>query len=763
MSGAGSVLVALLIAGLVISPGAAAEPDFFAPPAVDRGAGLPHDEVFPRGRLFPFGGFSGVAAREAANGFTLHGPAYGASNATVIPQAEASGIHAIYSVGIPMNFLEQGGQPALDLTPEEIAAEIRRQVLAVRDSPALAWWYLTPEELRPWRPREMEYLEVAARTIRENDPLGRPVWMYDPNHRAADTLAVTAQFLDIVGKGMYTNYAGHKGHRVWARWTIEQQIEAIQRSGRPGAIQIAVPEMFQEPEPGEIEQIPKWARHDVYLALVTGAQGVVIFSLANRAGFSAEAWQAYYDAYSRIAQELNGELALGQVFLFGERRNDLQVTVTAGEKHVFPKVGAGGVAELIEYPSVSLANIAYGPERYLFLVNSSEEPVEVRVDGFPPGPIYARDAFSGRPLPAISSSLELALPGLGVAGLRLARGYVWLASPDPGQRLDRAAVPVVIETPGISARHVAVELDGTPLYAGEGLPQELRLRAAELEAGEHRIALTVLDERGQEHQAAFEFAVEHFRLSEPDLPWGQRIRGELPLSFALTVAPDEVRDAFIRLKSIRQGSEGETTVLYAGSALPESFLLDTLRVPDGAYDLEVGITTTAGVRSLLSSRVVIANWVTLEDAILPPTASGWFGPQDRLRTVDRSEGWEFSISDPDAFFGDGDRIRPAPDAAAFLTWRLRNLSDFTFTVYAREANVAERVRIALSEDGAVWRDVPFALEEDAVSPAGWRRVRLSGTAPAGTAWSFVRFTLAGSSDEDGEIELGHAFIRGRTE
>ena len=42
-----------------------------------------------------------------------------------------------------------------------------------------------------WRRNEKDYLRIAADELRKTDPNGRPVWMYDPNHRTSDGLVAT--------------------------------------------------------------------------------------------------------------------------------------------------------------------------------------------------------------------------------------------------------------------------------------------------------------------------------------------------------------------------------------------------------------------------------------------------------------------------------------------------------------------------------------------------------------------------------------------
>ena len=375
--------------------------------APDPAQGLDADKVFPRGRIFPLGMFAGKGARDKPNGYTMLGP-YGREDN--VADAREHGLQCTYTISIPMKFHSK--QP-LKLTREEIRARIREQVHKAAHHPEVAWWYLKPEELRYWYKNEMEYLEVAAQTIREADPLKRPVWMYDPGHRDAAGLAHTVKHLDVCGKGMYTNYSGMRDARIWVRWTLEQEIEAIRRAN-PSAIPIAVPEMFQQPPDELLAMVPRWVRHDIYLSLVAGAKGIIVFSGWARPKFPA--YQAYYDAFAACAREIGGPLKLGQVFLFGERRDDLRVKVLDGPRHVtmtFQK-------HTREYPSVSFLDAAYGDARYLFVVNSANEPVRAKIEGLPRAPVRVADLFApDAKVQAAERSFEVPLRPLDVRAFRI--------------------------------------------------------------------------------------------------------------------------------------------------------------------------------------------------------------------------------------------------------------------------------------------------------------------------------------------------------
>lgn len=415
------------------------DPDAFFKPGPTAPADKAADEVYPLGKLFPFSFFSiGGGTEEKTNNLfpeeivqaefehykTLDIPLFGPQyelNDRSLEDAEKHGLKVVYTVGLPMNFHDRTGEGGgrLDLTDEEIYEQVSAQVREVADNPVIAFWYLRPEELRPWRQREMDYLAAASRAVRDSDPKGRPLWIYDPNHAGANRLSAIAPHVDYVGKGMYANYASRREDRIWCRWTIEVQKEGIRRA-ESDAIPIAVPEMFRQPDDEHLDLIPAWVRHDSYLALVCGAKGMMVFSARRRPNFPAR--DAYYAEYAKIASELLGEMNLGQVFLYGERRDQIEIDVIDGPAEVELLYPSGGVREPISYPSVTHADIAYGDERYLFVVNSANDPVTVAVGGMPYHAVIAEPLFGSEDAFEIAEGeFELPLAPLEVKAYRMTR------------------------------------------------------------------------------------------------------------------------------------------------------------------------------------------------------------------------------------------------------------------------------------------------------------------------------------------------------
>jgi hypothetical protein len=408
------IILALSLHTMTIHGSIDASPEVFFKPAPLMPAEEVNDQLYPKGNLFPFSFYSvGGGPRDPSvkggatllpeeemqaifrdlteSGFQIVGPQYSLAS-RVFDDAKAHQLKIIYSVGLEKKEFRAIGQEVLPI--EEIAARIRKDVTALAENSSIVAWDLKPEELRPWRKNELDYLTLAVAAVRDADPLKRPIYHYCPGHYSAEGLAGIAPHVDLLGKGMYTNYSSQKTSRVWCRWSVEQEVEAIRQSGS-SAIPLALPEMFQQPDESELSLIPDWVRHDVYLGLVSGAKGVLVFSLRQRTEFPA--WRAYFDAYRQLGRELLKGEKLGQIFLFGEKRGELAVEIIKGPKttsFVFP---SANIKEPIVYPSISWADIAHGNHRYLIAVNSSNEACTAIISGFPYDAVKAETLFESQP------------------------------------------------------------------------------------------------------------------------------------------------------------------------------------------------------------------------------------------------------------------------------------------------------------------------------------------------------------------------------
>ena len=400
--------------------------DFFALPA-DKGKALPADKVYPKGRIFPIMTYSArYPAQFKEDGFTVIGPVYGkVDREQAYSKANMPIIYSLYAyqdgVRADKGFFRRSG---IKMNKEKVVQSIRENVSqAIKKYPNIAYFYLTPEELRHWKRNEFDFIKIVTQAVHETDPEKRPVWMYLPGHYGQDSIAKYADRLDVIGKGCYTNYAGRKNQRAWVRYSVDIMKNAAAQGSEADMI-LAVLEMFRPVDKAELHRIPDWARHDFYAALISGAKGLAIFTAVNRKGFTAS-YKLYYPAYSKAAKEVTGKNGLGEIFLFGEHRQDLKLQITSGDAET-PLIFRGNPKKnkpekTINYPSIGFANIAHARGRYLFMVNSAEKPVTAVVSGMPENTVV-KDAVTGKIITvAGKNGIELKFKSLEVKLLKLER------------------------------------------------------------------------------------------------------------------------------------------------------------------------------------------------------------------------------------------------------------------------------------------------------------------------------------------------------
>ncbi|MBR4663206.1 MAG: hypothetical protein IKO93_04970 [Lentisphaeria bacterium] len=385
----------LLAAGAVLAQDTNTE-KFFGGGPTDADIKLPADKVYPMGRLFPFSFYSTGGGSENKRGellppeqkekdmkaifgagASLIGPQY-ELNDQVIADAKKYHVGAIMSVRGICNgekITKQFFKTKTPLDAKKLTEETAPVIRELAKNPEIAYWDVKPEERRFWKKREVLYLQTMYEIIKANDPLKRPVFMYEPGHLGADSLAKLLPYQDLSAKGTYTSYSGFKEQRVWVRYSIEQETKAIKTAalGRP-IVPFMLPEMFRNVPENEYPQIEIWVRHDIYCAIANGARGVMVFSARRRPNFPA--WQKYLDAYLKVCRELSKRSELSQAILFGKVTSDLEVTLTSGPQKIPLKRNKIDT----EYPPLSVAQFLWNGARYLLVVNSANQPVKAMAD-----------------------------------------------------------------------------------------------------------------------------------------------------------------------------------------------------------------------------------------------------------------------------------------------------------------------------------------------------------------------------------------------
>jgi hypothetical protein len=368
-------------------------------------------------------------ARAAQAGFNLAGPYYGLNwqDFGLIYAAHDQGMQFTFQIRPEKSLqgLHVDDRPAAikNLTDAAIAASVREQVSAVINDPianqTVSRWTLGTEELRHWKKDEMRYLKVASEAIRDAESaLGvahRPMWMYEPNHRTASELKKTGKYQDVTSKGIYlTNIARGPQRSGTAIWGYEQIASAAKSLKTTPQAVLQLSQDFPDPltanNPDEIRRV---LRHDMYLGLVMGMKGFNIWSMSeNRPNLTT--FNEQFAGYASVAEDLTGDLNLQDVFLYGEPRRDLKIKITSGAKSISFKNPNGNKSKV---DSLHYLNTAFGSDRYLFLVNSLETPMDVNISGLPSS-FLMDDIFAGTTTAMTQTSFNHRLDVLGVAAFR---------------------------------------------------------------------------------------------------------------------------------------------------------------------------------------------------------------------------------------------------------------------------------------------------------------------------------------------------------
>jgi len=361
-------------------------------------SGAQGQRVYPRGPHLPMGFYSLGAGKASlaldsafAAGFNLAGPYYGEPSPrtdSVQGAAVRLGFQLVRQLYLPyVNFLEGRGPHTVlnDSVRARISSDVRTQVETVLADPlqdrSVAWWTVSPEELRYWRSDEMDYLTLVTETIRQTERAHgrtpRPIGMYEPNGRNAGSFQRTAAHTDLILAGAYVQLA--RQPHAWIRWAVTQASEAsVRLSNHPAPI--AVLQMSQDP-PSSVQwnrdTITTWIRHDVVASLVAGARGVLVWSSARRPGFE-HTYDMFAAAYLDAARLLTAGDRVGDLFATGERVATCGVDVTSGPANV-----TVNTPQPVAIPSVGVVCLRSGTSTWVVAVNSAEQPVEARLTGLP--------------------------------------------------------------------------------------------------------------------------------------------------------------------------------------------------------------------------------------------------------------------------------------------------------------------------------------------------------------------------------------------
>ncbi|MCK9223062.1 MAG: glycoside hydrolase family 16 protein [Limnochordia bacterium] len=326
------------------------------------------------------------------------------------------------------------------------------------------------------------------------------------------------------------------------------------------------------------------------------------------------------------------------------------------------------------------------------------------------------------------------------------------------QAVVSAHEPVRFEIlPEIDVEEICVMQNESEIYRGAKVPQDLRLCLPVFdEQEEHRVKVVVTDTQGKQWERSHQVRVKRLALQLPGQTW---VQGRLDFQIMSGLDEDEkICSVEVFLDPMRAFEETERILFYEGSKIPHQLSLDTLTLDDGAYDLLVMIRTNQGITSTDTQRIVVSNWETIEETFEPPGV--WFGGKfDRLKTVKRSNGWEFVGDEAESFFGDIQRITSTSADNEYLIWALPHLHGFSFIVYAQDTQVHEQLRIDVSGDMQSWSGIDYKVEILDRSSSGWLKLNLYGDIPSAGDVDHIRVTVLPGPGANA-IQLGHGTLKG---
>jgi hypothetical protein len=232
----------------------------------------------------------------------------------------------------------------------------QQHITALANNKQILVWYLSEEV----KPENLDKLEQIGNIIRATDAKHRPLITYVCDSEA-EYLKRVSGIVDAVIFGAYPSY-----YMPRPRADIKRRIEKAYESGVP--VVIAALEALK----GRRNWTrPKDVRFDAYLALISGAKGIM--------------WYAYYyakprpellEAVLKVATELNGPENLGEVLLSGKEPKSLECRLLEGPTLSPPasayEEGWEKKNEFKQYNSVQWTAREYENYLYIFAVNTAQ-------------------------------------------------------------------------------------------------------------------------------------------------------------------------------------------------------------------------------------------------------------------------------------------------------------------------------------------------------------------------------------------------------
>jgi len=258
--------------------------------------------------------------------------------------------------------------------------------------------------------------------IRANDALHRPVFKYWLSGMPYGSVQPNIANVDIIGEGEYPmddgcSWQGSPYPDVFARWVVEQEIQAITSAG------YTVGPNYSSGQKTPI-LIPETVRAGTYCN-AAGTSGADISNqiwnglAAGARGYFDYLWEdevvvgnmtGTVSAMGTVNHLLVGQDAIGEWILKGTRQSDLATTVTSGPS---ANVAVSGT-RTFSYPPIRAAVWDWAGTRVIVAINSSTSTITANISGLPAGVPAASVVNEGRSVTVTAGSFLDSFAGLEV-------------------------------------------------------------------------------------------------------------------------------------------------------------------------------------------------------------------------------------------------------------------------------------------------------------------------------------------------------------
>jgi autotransporter-associated beta strand protein len=283
-------------------------------------------------------------------------------------------------------------------------AQVQAWIQGSQSNQNIGWWDM-PEEMRSWKPTEVQLLKDYRAWVRLYDTNGpRPTYEYTPNHRYTATQIGVVTNVDIVGTSCYCE-AANQPH-AWVRYKVaEAGVHAVTLGGKAiGSNYLAGQETvvavlyLADPGNGSLPS-PQQSYHDVWSGIASGAQGIAVWAY----------WHGVNDnpvltnnlnQFNLAASQISGS-ELGSVILYGTQNTNVSFVVTAGPTNTDsfnPGDGTNWV-----YPSLNVRCLTWSNNVYVVAVNSTSNSVAAILTNLPATNVTATLPFEGRTMQITNS------------------------------------------------------------------------------------------------------------------------------------------------------------------------------------------------------------------------------------------------------------------------------------------------------------------------------------------------------------------------